>query len=178
MTCWKTINLNKDYGLHRVTMLSLLLTVFVFIILYLPMNIIHHNPQLHDEGFFIFLLGLLLLAPIHQLLHVIPAVLFLKKVTFVKCKNQKLPRFKIVKPLSKYISLIVFSFPFVTVTASLIIASLYFPEYFHYFTIACSIHVGMCVTDLLYLLHTIKAPRASRIEEVDDGFEIIIEQTT
>ncbi|MDQ0232312.1 DUF3267 domain-containing protein [Metabacillus malikii] len=178
MTCWKTINLSKDIGQSRILFLSIITMIFVFILTYLPINLLLPNNRLNDEHFIIFVLLYISLLPIHKLLHALPLLIsgcrvstkikyyFMIPVLEVKACNS-------IKKGSMIISLLA---PFLIITSLLLLSSLSFTSYIHYICIAMAFHIGLCVPDFIFIKHLIFAPKTSMIEEFEDGYEVLIDR--
>ncbi|MBD8067723.1 DUF3267 domain-containing protein [Bacillus sp. PS06] len=177
MTCWKTINLSREYGFHRIVIVSLLATLMTFILLYLPLNLLYSNTSLNEDGLLLFILSLFIIFPIHKLLHSVPLLLFRKKVKFsIERSVFSLPLLS-VRPncsLSKPLMITVLLTPFVCVTGLMLYSCALFPEYIHYFSIITAVHLGVCVTDFILLKQFIKAPRSCIVEEIENGYDILI----
>ena len=148
-----------------------------FIIFYLPMNLMYSSIRLSADGSTYFLLALLLIYPIHAMLHVLPFWITGKKLTVsIKRMYGIIPivskRSK--HSLSKPFILIVMSTPFLFITAIMLGACLVFPGYIHYFSIIAAINFGLCVPDFIHLGQFIKAPKSCTVEEIEDGYDILI----
>jgi hypothetical protein len=74
MSCWKTINLVKDYGGMRIVLTAVSLMILFFIPEYLAMQLIH--PQTVQRGDHALLFAGLLVAAIiaHKILHILPLI--------------------------------------------------------------------------------------------------------
>jgi hypothetical protein len=177
MTCWKTLSLSKQYGVHRITIVSLFTMLLAFILFFLPLNVFYSNTQLHEDGLLLFTTSLLLIFPCHKLLHALPLFLSGKKLTM------KIDRESFILPLisvrpnrssSKYLMIIVLLTPFILITGIMFSACVLFPEYIHYFTIIAAINLGFCVSDFIFIKQLIKAPKSCIIEENGDGYDILI----
>ena len=179
MTCWKTFNLSRDYGHHRVTLLSLITMLIAFILLYLPLNLIYSSIYLNEDGALMFLFFLIAIFPLHHFLHAVPLWISRKKV---KMKFKRLFFFcpvlsiRCCQSIPKKLSMIVYATPFFIVTSVILSASFMYPEYIHYFSIIGAINLGLCVTDFICINQFIKAPKMCVIEEIDDGFDILLHE--
>ena len=176
MNCWKTINLSKDVGQHRILFISMLTTVFIFILTYLPINLLLPNVHLKDEHFFMFVISLLSMIPIHKLLHAIPLLISGSRVSMKIKFFYLLPviQIKTSQSIKKRNMLISLISPFLIVTIVLLLGSMFFPSYVHYFCIAMALHIGICVPDFMISKHILRAPKMSFIEEFDDGYEVLV----
>ncbi|MFB6465227.1 DUF3267 domain-containing protein [Cytobacillus sp. Hz8] len=177
MNCWKTINFSKQYGSHRLFILSSLTMFFTFILLYVPSTYFFVSYK-HDNHYFIFfVLGLLLLYPIHKLLHYLPlAHLGNKVVKKMGINKYYLPTImvRINEPISKNLFLLTLTIPFFVITLFFVVACYLFPHYVHYFTILIAFHVGICAPDFIRVKNILFAPKDSFIEESKDGIEILV----
>ncbi|MCA1030881.1 DUF3267 domain-containing protein [Bacillus timonensis] len=178
MTCWKTINLSKDYGFHRIALISLITMFFAFILFYLPLNLMFSKIHLHEDGLWLFSIALIFVFPFHKVLHAFPLWMTGKRV---KLNFKRLFLFipvlstRCQYSLSKRMTMIVLLTPFITITSTMLIACFLFPAYIHYFTIIAAVNLGFCVTDFICLNQFMKAPKACIIEEIEEGYEILIE---
>lgn len=176
MSCWKSINLSKDYGLPRISILSLLVMLGSFVFIYLSLSMVYKTVELQDNYVLAFLSGLLLVPAAHQFLHILPAWLFFKRASLKLKKKYGLPvvytRFH--QSMSKQLSLVCLSAPFLILTSTFMLCSYWLPEYMHYFSMMSAINIGLSVTDFIYILLFLKAPKRCYIENFNDGFDILI----
>lgn len=178
MNCWKTINLSKDYGFHRLFIVSVLTMMFTFISIYLPLVVAFPSVQLKEGHFLLFLLFIAGVVPCHKLLHAVPLWMSGYRVS-LKIKLQTyLPVIYIktncnVNKTNMILSLIT---PFLTVTALMIAGLVTNPSYLHYFCLGIAFHTGLCVTDFIFLKQLVKAPKTCVIEEADESFEILFQK--
>ncbi|WP_078548952.1 DUF3267 domain-containing protein [Litchfieldia alkalitelluris] len=177
MTCWKTINLYKDYGFHRIAIVSFFTMLIAFILLYLPLNLVYSTIHLNEDGLLLFMMTLLLIFPIHKLLHSLPLLFIGKKVKF--SIERLFLGFPILSArhecmLTKRMIIIVLLTPFLFITGLMLYACSLFPQNIHYFTIIAAVHLGLCVSDFICLKQVIKAPRSCIVEEIEDGYDILI----
>lgn len=177
MTCWKTINLSREYGFHRIVIVSLLTTLITFILLYLPLNLVYSNIPLTEDGLVLFVLTLFIIFPIHKLLHSFPLLVLRKQVKIsIERTIFSLPIIS-VRPkcmLSKPLIITVLITPFVSVTGLMLYGCALFPQYIHYFAIITAVHLGFCVSDFILLKQIIKAPRSCIVEEIENGYDVLI----
>lgn len=178
MNCWKTINLQKDVGQNRILFLSIITMIFVFILTYLPINLLLPNIHLKDEHFFLFVVLFISLMPIHKLCHALP-LLFSGNRVSVKFKQYYLIpvlEVKACNSIKKGNMILSLLFPFIFMTAILCLVSIYFTPYVHYICIAMAFHIGLCVPDFIFLKQLLFAPKMSLIEEYEDGYEVLIKK--
>lgn len=176
MICWKTINLSKDVGHYRILLLSILTMFFIFILTYLPIHLLFPNVRLKDDHFFMFILLLLSIIPIHKLLHAAPLLISGSRVSIKVKLFYLLPviQIKTSQSIKKKNMLLSLMSPFLIITIALLLGSIIFPAYAHYFCIAIAFHIGFCVPDFIISKYLLLAPKTSLIEEFDDGYEVLI----
>lgn len=179
MNCWKTINLSKDYGFHRLFFLSFLTSILAFIFLFLVWNMIFESKQLEDNGLMYVVIMAILLVPGHQFIHLTALWLFRKKVKLTVKKKGFLPvlSVKYCELLSKPVAVLTVLAPLILVSSITLLLSLIFPQYIHYFSILAAINFGICVSDIMYSYHFVKAPKKCFLEENKGGYDILIMNT-
>jgi hypothetical protein len=178
MTCWKTINLSKDYGFHRLFFLSFLIAIMAFIVLFLSLQLFFHSKPLEDNGLLYVMLVALLLVPGHQIIHIFALKMVGKKV---KTKIKRRGLFPIItikhcELLSKPVALLTILAPIMFFSIILLTFSILYPAYIHYVSILVAINIGICVSDLLYSYQILKAPRKCMLEENNGGYDIILHE--
>lgn len=148
-----------------------------FILFYLPMNLMYSSIKLKEDGSIYFLLALLLIYPLHASLHVLPFWVTGKKLTVTfKWMYGIIPivSTRSKHSLSKPFIIFVMGTPFLFITALMLGACVVFPGYIHYFSIIAAINFGLCVPEFIYLGQFIKAPKSCTVEEIEDGYDILI----
>lgn len=176
MHCWKTINVQKQYGHDRIFLLSMIVVFAVFFCFYISINVFRHGP-ISDDLFLVFLGGFLLIYPLHKLLHFIPIAGLKQRLRFsIITRLGFIPtlNMRIHEPVMKSHYMISLIIPFITINSGLIISAILFPSFRHYFAILLAYHCGLCLIDLLYFKHLLKTPKKALIEETDKGFQILI----
>lgn len=177
--CWKTINVQKQYGHDRIFLFSMIFVFIVFSFFYISINVFRHGPM-SDQRFSWFLLVLLLTYPLHKLLHFMPIARYRNRLRFsVERKFGIIPllNMKIHEPIMKSRYLISLIMPFIIINSIFIIGAITLPSFRHYFTILLAYHSGLCLIDLLYAKHLLKTPKKALVEETDKGFEILVPYT-
>ncbi len=174
--CWKTINVQKHYGHDRILLMSIISMLAVFSVFYIALNVFRHEP-VSDKLFPLFIIVLLMIYPVHKLLHFLPLIKVKKHIRFhIKYYFKIVPILKlhVTEPVlkSRYVASLII--PFIVINTILIIGALVFPSFRHYFTLLLAFHSGLCLIDLLYVKHLLKAPKKALIEENDKGFQILI----
>ncbi|QDP39721.1 DUF3267 domain-containing protein [Radiobacillus deserti] len=177
MNCWKSINLSKEFGSNRIYLISMIVGLLSFIILYLPFSIIHHSSNVKDYGLFPLLFGLLILPLAHKVAHLVPLLVMNKKIK-IKWKNKKknLPNFSFRThgKMSKNTSLFVLLSPTVLITIPCIVGGYFIPDFFAYFVLFAAINITFSLEDFLYAAYLVKAPKRCVIDNAQDGYDILI----
>ncbi|MCP3026755.1 DUF3267 domain-containing protein [Halobacillus sp. A5] len=177
MNCWKSVNINKEFGLNRVYLLSFLTGLMSFLVLYLPFSIMHGTEDVKDHGFLPLVIILLFLPSIHRLMHILPLLLAYKKVRVnFAFANRMTPTFayQCKSKLSKSMSILMALSPTFFITAPAIVMSFALPGYFAYLVILAAVNIGLSFSDYLYLNQFIRAPRQCIIENAKDGYDILV----
>lgn len=174
--CWKTINVQKQYGHDRIVLLSILSMLAVFSVFYIALNVFRHGP-VSDRLFPLFVIVLLMIYPAHKLLHFLPLFKVKHHLRFsIKyyCKVVPTVKLHVAEPVlkSRYITSLVI--PLIVINTILMIGAMSFPIFRHYFALLLAFHSGLCLIDLLYVKHLVKAPKKALIEENDKGFQILV----
>ncbi|MFC4559148.1 DUF3267 domain-containing protein [Virgibacillus kekensis] len=177
MNCWKTINLNKEFGLNRLYLLSFLTGLVSFILLNVPFTIVHGSISVSETGVLPLLLALLFLPTVHSFMHILPLIMMNKRAKLVyKRKNIVFPvmNYYTKKPLSKKISLLVAFAPTILITIPGLMATYMFVDYYVYFLLFTAVHIAVSFTDFLYVFNVSKAPRKCFVESTNDEIAILI----
>lgn len=177
MNCWKTINITKQYGSQRLFILSFLTMLLTFIILYVSVTYLFMSNTLYDNYFYLLLIAIWLMHPLHKFIHLIPLLPLgarVKKTIIFKYLLFPMINIRIHDPIPKWLFLITLLAPFFGISALLILGCIAYPHYLHYLTILLAYHIGLCVPDFLSVKNTLFSPKNSFIEENDDGFEILV----
>ncbi|UOR13210.1 DUF3267 domain-containing protein [Halobacillus amylolyticus] len=179
MNCWKTVDINKEFGPNRINLLSLLTGLMSFLIIYLPFSIIHGTHELKDHGFVPLMMILFLLPAMHRLMHILPLVLLYKRVrvTF-KFRKRFTPTFtyQCTSKLSKQTSIIMALAPTFLITMPALMMSFIFPGYFAYLVLFAAVNIGLSFSDFLYLNQFARAPRRCVISNSKSGYDILIQR--
>lgn len=177
MNCWKSVNLVKEFGYNRLFLVSFLIGLLTFIVLYVPASIIHGTSHVKESGFLPFVIALLLLPTLHSLTHILPLIIMNKRVKVIyKTKKWIVPVFSYNTKyhLTKKASLIVAIAPTIFLTVPSMTASYISKDYYVYYLLFTAVHIGISFLDLLYINHIIKAPKKAFIENRNDEFDILI----
>jgi hypothetical protein len=177
MNCWKAINVHKQYGTHRMFILSCLTVLIAFIFLYGPATYLFVPNTLNDNYFFLLIIGLWLMYPVHKLLHFLPLAPLgrkIKKKFLIKYRLFPIIQIRVDEPISKWIFILSLIAPFFMINSVLIASCYIFTHYVHYFIILLAYHIGLCVSDFIFMRNVLTAPNRAYIEENDEGFEILV----
>ncbi len=176
LQCWKTINVQKQYGHDRIFLFSTIFVLIVFSVFYISMTAYKDNP-VSDRLFSLFALSFLMIYPVHKFLHFLPIMRYRNRLRFSIEKQFKIfpvLSMRIHEPILKSRYVIALMLPFIVMNSILIVGAIIYPAFRHYFAILLAYHCGLCVIDLLYVKHLIRSPKKALIEETDKGFEILV----
>lgn len=178
MNCWKSFNLTKDLGSVRLVILSLIGTICYFVIFNLTFTDLFGPLKIDHFNVILFLFCLLLVYPVHKIMHCVPIWVTGKKVKLSMERESALPRLfcDIKGAMPKRLYMLVILFPFVFITACLCILTFCLPSGIHYYSMIGSINFGISVSDLLYFIYLVSAPKSAIIEDDRDGCHILIKQ--
>ncbi|MDQ0268939.1 DUF3267 domain-containing protein [Cytobacillus purgationiresistens] len=177
MNCWRAINFTKQYGHLRIMIFSLLTMFFTFIITYIPATYIFVSTTFSDRIFFIFLVALLMIYPLHKLLHYLPVLHMrqkIKKGLIFRSGFYPIITVQIMEPISKFSFLVALLTPSIIINSSLIVLCFMYTQFALYFIILLAYHVGLSFYDMIYVKFVMMAPNHSYIEENADGIEILV----
>ncbi|WP_163101699.1 DUF3267 domain-containing protein [Peribacillus alkalitolerans] len=176
MNCWKSINLSKQYGLPKIMILSLLTMLLSFAVIYTFLSVGINPEKLNDDRYVWLFLGILIIYPLHKLLHYLPLMKNLDKVKWYMGPYKYFPIFsiRVTEPIHKNLFILALISPFIIITACLSAGALLFEHYAHYFTILLSLHMGLCVSDFISIKNILGSPNRCFIEENENGYEILV----
>lgn len=176
MHCWKTINVQYEYGTTRLTLLSTICFFLVFCFSYVGLSFNYTNSH-HDQHFFIMILITPFVYPIHKALHFIVLFDYRKSLAFRwKIRHHFIPvvHMRILQTIPKWRYLIVLLTPFILLNGALIAIGIYAQHLAHYISFLLAVHTSICLIDLLYVKHLLRAPKNALIEETPRGYEILV----
>jgi hypothetical protein len=176
MNCWKSLNLSKEFGSVRLVILSLFGMICYFVIFNLTFTNLFGSQNITDFNALVFLCCLLLVYPVHKLLHCLPIWLFGRKVRLTFDRETSFLKLfcDITGVIPKRLYMVVILFPLIFMTVGLSILTLCFPNGIDYYLITGTVNFGISTTDLLYFVYIISAPRHAIIEDDRDGCHILI----
>lgn len=178
MHCWKTINVKKQYGFKRIFTFAALTGLGVFMAFYVALNILYSGP-LSDRYFAVFVAAMLAIYPLHKICHFLPLIGSHKCLKLmVKKQLGLLPGISlhVKEPVAKTRFILALVAPFLLINSIILLMTIMFPLYIHYFAILLAYHCSLCLTDLIYMRHLARSPKYALIEETDTGFEILVPQ--
>jgi hypothetical protein len=179
MNCWKSVNINRDYGLHRLIIISLLISFFYFVIFYELLSLLFPKVHYKEISFINLILSMLLVLPFHKLLHCVPIWLMGKKAYLqIKFSDNMFPMIYCKYPtvLTKRTSLIATITPTLLITTGSITGGVLFPEYIPLISIFSTLNIALCVTDAIYVMHLWNAPRSAFFEDNYNTFHILTKE--
>ncbi|MCA0989192.1 DUF3267 domain-containing protein [Guptibacillus algicola] len=181
MNCWKSIYLNREFGVHRLTIFSTLLTLLYFIAFYLTFSMFYPKTEHAIVPILPFLGSLAILFPIHKLLHWLPLTFAGMKATMRLEKGMAIvPKMhcETCNPISRNLYLTAALSPAIVITAAAIGFSIAMPSYVSFFSILAAINLGFSFSDFLYASQVFKAPRHAFVEDRSEGFHILIKRAS
>lgn len=180
MNCWKSVHLIKEFGQHRLYMVSFLISFIAFIVLYVPVSVMHGMRQVNEAGFVPFLAAVLFLPAVHAAMHILPLILMKKSIKiYYKPKTKMLPVFHYYTKshLTKKASLTTALAPTFLLTLPGIAMSYLSPDYNFYLIMMTAIHIGTTFSDFLYASYVIRAPKDAYIETHNNRVDILLKKT-
>ena len=179
MHCWKTINIEYEYGTPRLFILAVITFVLVFCFAYITLSF-NFVSKHEDHYLWVLILVLLFIYPIHKFIHY--SMLFDYRKSFVfrfKIRFNFVPivhmRLQQYIPKQRYI--IALLGPFILLNGTLLVIGFSFPQYAHHISLLLSFHCSICLMDILYVKNLVTAPTNAIIEETPKGYEILVPLT-
>lgn len=180
MNCYKSFNVSKQYGTIRLTILSLMGTIFFFTIFYSLFGSNHHKTAFSSFNLLTLIMTIFIVWPVHKSMHCLPLWLAGKRasISIERSINNGIPMIytNIPGTISKHLSIIMVSFPSVIITVVIFASAFKFPSMVYYLSLAGALNFGLCMKDFVYLVHLTKAPANALIEDDRDGCKILIKQ--
>ncbi|OZS79044.1 hypothetical protein CF394_01080 [Tetzosporium hominis] len=176
MQCWKSINIKRQYGYDRLFLISSFIVFMVFSFTYIGLSFFSESGRSSDY-FIGFVLSFLAVYPIHKLLHYLPLSTLKGRVRLKRYMHFRIiPMFmiRICEPIGKGRFILALLMPFIVLSTVFIGGVYIFPVFAHYFIILFAYHCGMCVIDLIYVKELLHSPKKAWIEEIEDGYEILV----
>ncbi|WP_096155248.1 MULTISPECIES: DUF3267 domain-containing protein [Bacillus] len=176
MNCWKSINVHQEYGVQRITIISIIISLLTFILLFTSFSLLFSGVDISSSYFWVLCLSIVSMFSVHKICHAVPLMFTKRKFRLKWHFSFLVPicEIKTKKSFSKLESYIIFTMPLLLITSVLLMAIFIFPAYFHYFSMLIALNVGLSVPDLLFLSYIKSAPKSCQIEELEDGYDILI----
>ncbi|WP_342526077.1 DUF3267 domain-containing protein [Chryseomicrobium sp. FSL W7-1435] len=176
MQCWKNINIKRQYGYDRLFLISSFIVFIVFSFTYIGMSFFVESNRSSDY-FIVFLISFLAVYPTHKILHYLPLSRLQGSVKLKRYMHFHIvPMFmiRICEPIAKGRFIFALLLPFLVLSTVFLAGMYIFPVFAHYFIILFAYHCGMCVIDLIYVKELLHSPKKAWIEEIEDGYEILV----
>ncbi|MFC4738263.1 DUF3267 domain-containing protein [Bacillus daqingensis] len=174
MNCIKTVSLAKEIGQARMWVLSVLVMLLYFLVFYTMFQTFGSQAALQEAGFFYTILLLMLILPLHLVLHCLPVWAAGKKAKFGFRRSQWPFLFYSVKePVPRTLSLVSTLFPAAVLTLTAFAAAALLPAYTHVIGIVSAFHFGLCTYDFFTARQMFAAPKECLIEDNRSGFHIV-----
>ncbi|EON74187.1 DUF3267 domain-containing protein [Lysinibacillus sphaericus] len=179
MHCWKILNLEHHYGTTRISMLAVIVFLSTFSVSYVTLNLFH-DEQFTDHLFWLFIIAVLALYPIHKCLHFF-ALFDLRQHLKLRVRVQfyfiPVLHMRIREPLSKNRYILALLTPFIVLNSIILLGTLLLPTYTHYGTLLLAYHCSLCLIDILYVKYLLNSPKDAQVEETPKGYEILVPPT-
>ena len=169
--CTRQIDIHARFGIQRITFISIVATIITFLVSYEIMYYFSNTP-LSDKHFLILLLFIVLMYPIHKVMHLVFFLPFYK--SFIVNKKW-LPYFNtyVNTPINKIYYCINLILPIIVLSGIFILLSIHFPQYGHYFMFLLSLNIGFSMMDILYLKILLFSNDGHYVEEHQSGLHIL-----
>ncbi len=164
-------------GQSRTLLISLLIGVLSFIILYVPFSIYHGTNRSHEAGIIPFIIAICFMPTIHSFMHILPLLIMRKRAKIVyKLKIKFIPVFTYYTKthITKKVSLIVLLSPTILVSLTGIFATYLFVDYYLYILLFTCMHIGISFIDFWCINQIIRAPKEAFIQNENDGYDILL----
>ncbi|GLO65595.1 MULTISPECIES: DUF3267 domain-containing protein [Oceanobacillus] len=179
MNCLKTIYLTREFGKVRLQIIALFISLLVFIISYVPLSFVHGAYQNSEKAIFPFIIAIISMPILHSLVMVL-SLSILKKTTKIPFKftGLKFPAWFCFKgvQLTKVEAFVTGIMPTIILTLPGFLISSQLADYYLYTLLWSSIHLGMTVTNFIYLYYILKSPKKVYIQHLSEGFELLLKQ--
>src|SRR5699024_11168313 len=173
--CTRQIDINARFGIPRIAFLSFATTIITFLIAY-ELLYFFSNTKLSDDHFLIFLFFVVLLYPLHKLIHLLffyPYRKSFNKYKLVTHKSVPFYNVYVNRPVNKYYFCFDLITPplFITIVCTFI--STIIPQYCHYLMFLIALNLGYSVMDFLYLKIILFSNEGTYVEEHQTGINIL-----
>lgn len=177
MNCIKSIYILRDFGTIRLTMFSIFAMLSFFSVFYSTFMIMNPHIRLSVFQFMPLFSGLLLIYPVHKMLHCLPIWMSGNSVKVsINIKSNGCPILycDVHHALSRNMMISAVSFPGMIITLAVLVGASVAPQYVHYFSFIGAINFGLSVTDFIYFSFLLRTPAHACIEDFRDGFHVLI----
>ncbi|MFP7494845.1 metalloprotease family protein [Terribacillus saccharophilus] len=177
MNCWKSVDAKKDLGSNRIFLISTMIGILTFIILYPMLTLIHPKMKIEETGLLISLFSLYLLPFIHVITHLIPFWITGKRCAYkLRWIGSCIPmlQFKVSTGTSKFIPFFSLLMPTILLTLPLLSAAIFLDTMPIYCILLVSLNAGMTFSDGFYLCNLLQAPRKCVIAGTDKSYDILV----
>ncbi|MEC0302192.1 DUF3267 domain-containing protein [Terribacillus saccharophilus] len=177
MNCWRSVDAKKDLGTNRICLISSMIGILTFIILYPMLTLIHPKMKIEETGLILVLISLYLLPFIHGITHLIPFWITGKRCEYrLHWLGQFIPNlhFKVRNETSRFVPFISLIMPTVLITLPLLVAAIFMDTMPIYYILLVSVNAGMTFSDGFYLSNLLQAPRKCVIAGTDKSYDILV----
>ena len=176
MHCIKTVNIEYEYGTTRIFILASILFFVMFCLSYCLTSFDYPQPH-RSDGLMYFLVSIFFVYPIHKLIHILPLLIFQKKIQFdLRIKFIFIPVLHTTIPtvIKRNQYLFALLLPTFVLNTAFLFAAFTWKEYAHYFCLLFALHCAICLIDLMLFRTIFRAPPTALIEETEKGYEILV----
>ncbi|MFP7168736.1 DUF3267 domain-containing protein [Terribacillus sp. 7520-G] len=177
MNCWRSVDVKKDLGANRINLISTMIGILVFIILYPMLTLIHPKIKIDETDLLLSLISIYLLPFIHSITHLIPFWISGKRCEYkLRWIGQFIPimQFRVRTETSRGIPFLSLLMPTVWITLPLLIAAIFMDVMPIYYILIVSVNAGMTFSDGFYLCNLLQAPRKCIIAGTDKSYDILV----
>ncbi|EAH3161895.1 DUF3267 domain-containing protein [Listeria monocytogenes] len=177
MRCLKSINTERRDEFNRLFLKGILVWLAAVCICFLTQHLIYPDQLTNDYQLASFL-GIILIYPIHKLLHILGCFKYREGTViqwrihffFLHCIKLNIKR---IIPKWHYIFSLIL--PFVIITTILVALMLFTPiGHSGMFLLLLSVHFGMSFSDFTHIKKLWKMPKNCFIESAERGFSVLI----
>jgi hypothetical protein len=174
--CWKTINIEREYGTTRLYLLSIILFVLVFCFSYILFSF-NFTGRHMDRFLWLLVLISPFIYPLHKALHYVALFKHRHSIKYrFKIQYHFVPivRMRLQNSIPKWTYIVALVTPFFVLNSLFIWGGFAVPQYAHYFSFLLAYHCSICLMDFLYVKNLMSAPNNAIIEETPRGYEILV----
>ncbi|WP_078597344.1 DUF3267 domain-containing protein [Evansella clarkii] len=174
MNCWKSISVEKDIGMVRLLFLSALTMMVYFMVYFVFFTTFITSEPLVDYGVLFLTILMVMVFPLHVLLHCLPIWLSGSKAR-IRVRKQHWPYiyYSAMGTISKQTAILSAIFPGVVITTGSVLVTVTMPHIMHYMAMMSALNIGICVYDFLHMKQLSRAPKKCLVEEHRNGYHIL-----